>query len=118
MKVLAITNDNQLLKLLGGQLSSLGFKMDSFHDGDNIFDAIASSKPDVLLVDFILGDTNAAAICHQVTSDACLQKIPIVILSDLPDIDQLAAKLGSFSVIKKPVSALEIADELAEAVNQ
>lgn len=115
-KILAVSNDQELLKSLNEKLSESGFSMETMEASDEMLQKIKAGKPDVLLIDFLLGDANAAAVCHQVTSDPDLHDVPVIILSDLPGIDELAAKLGSFAVIKKPMSVGELTANIVAAL--
>jgi DNA-binding response OmpR family regulator len=115
-KILAISNDEELLNLLNNKLTGIGFAMETMVSGDDMLNDIKNKYPDVLVVDFILGDANAAAICHQVTSAPELHQVAVIILSDMPGIDQLAAKLGSFAVIKKPMSTPALVENILAAL--
>jgi DNA-binding response OmpR family regulator len=47
-----------------------------------------------------------------------MQNLPVIILSDLQGIDQLAAKLGIFAVIKKPMSIVELVENIVAALRE
>ncbi len=115
-RILAISNDEQLLKLLHEHLTDLRVSLETISGHEKLLSQIKDRQPDLLVIDFVLGDENAAAICHQVTSDSTLQNIPIIILSDSPGIGQLGAKLGSFSVINKPLTTTELAGKIMAAL--
>jgi DNA-binding NtrC family response regulator len=115
-RILAVSNDEQLLTLLDNKLSDLGFAMETMEAQDDLLEKIKAEKPGILLIDFLLGDENAAAVCHQVTSDPDMRDVPVIILSDFPGIDELAAKLGSFAVIKKPMDSTGLTDKIIEAL--
>jgi len=117
-KILIVSNDQPLLQKLNNQLTALGFAMDTMEAQEEMLSRIKTEKPDVLLIDFILGDANAAAVCHQVTSDPELRDLPVIILSDLQGLDQLAAKLGIFAVIKKPMSIVELVENVVAALRE
>jgi len=115
-KILAISDDQQLLQMLDERLTDLGFSMDKLNPQDDMLEMIKSYSPDVLLLDFILGDENAAAVCHQVTSGPDTHGLPVIFLSDYPGIEQLAAKTGSFAVVKKPMATPELAENVIAAI--
>ena len=117
-KILIVSNDQPLLQTLSHKLAALGFAMDTMEAQEEMLNRIKAEKPDALLIDFILGDANAAATCHQVTSDPDLRDLPVIVLSDLPGIDQLAAKLGIFAVIKKPMTIAELVENIIAALSE
>ena len=91
-KILTISTDHQLLELMESQISSLGFELDTIESGQDLLNKINAGRPDVLVVDFILGDENAAAVCHQISSGPDTHGLPIIILSDMPGIEHIAEK--------------------------
>ncbi len=117
-KILIVSNDLALLQTLDNQLTALGFTMDTMEAQEEMLNRIKAEKPNILLIDFILGDANAAAVCHQVTSDPDLHNLPVVVLSDLPGIDQLAARIGIFAVIKKPMRITELVENIIAALKE
>ena len=117
-KILIVSNDLALLQTLDNQLTALGFTMDTMKAQEEMLNRIKAEKPNILLIDFILGDANAAAVCHQVTSDPDLHNLPVVVLSDLPGIDQLAARIGIFAVIKKPMRITELVENIIAALKE
>ena len=117
-KILIVSNDQALLQTLDNQLTALGFTMDTMEAQEEMLNRIKAEKPDILLIDFILGDANAAAVCHQVTSDPDLHNLPVIVLSDLPGIDQLAARIGIFAVIKKPMRITELVGNIIAALKE
>jgi len=116
--ILAISTDAELLALLHRQLSDLGFHMTSANTREDLLAQVKIQRPDVLVLDFILGDSNAASVCHQVTSASDTCNIPVIILSDMPGIEQIGAKTGSFAVIKKPMQTVFLVENIIAALVQ
>jgi DNA-binding response OmpR family regulator len=117
-KILIVSNDQALLQTLDNQLTALGFTMYTMEAQEEMLNRIIAEKPNILLIDFILGDANAAAVCHQVTSNPDLHNLQVVVLSDLPGIDQLAARIGIFAVIKKPMRITELVENIIAALKE
>ena len=115
-RILVVSDDQPLLQLLDERLGRLGFAMSTIVAQDGILEIIKSYSPDILLLDFILGDENAAAVCHQVTSGPDTRGLPVIILSDHPGLEQLAAKTGSFAVVKKPMTTSNLAENIIMAL--
>jgi len=117
-KILIVSNDQPLLQMLDSQLTALGFAMETMEAQEEMLNSIKKERPDILLIDFILGDVNAAAMSHQVTSDPDLHNVPVIVLSDLPGIDQLAARIGIFAVIRKPMRMAELVESIIAALKE
>lgn len=117
-KILVISTDEYLLSLLRSQVMALGFEISTIDTHDHLAEQVKFEKPAVLIIDFLLGDDNAAAVCHQVTSAPETGDIPVIILSDMPGMEQTAAKAGSFAVIKKPMSVELLAENILAALHR
>lgn len=117
-KILVISADEHLLNLLRSQVAAAGFEIATIATHGHLAEQVKLEKPAVLVIDFLLGDDNAAAVCHQVTSSPDTSDIPVIILSDMPGIEQTAAKAGSFAVIKKPMSVELLAENIMAALLQ
>lgn len=115
-KILVISTDENLLSLLRSQVTALGFEISTIDTNQHLAEQVKLEKPAVLIIDFLLGDDNAAAVCHQITASPDTSDIPVVILSDMPGIEQTAAKAGSFAVIKKPMSVELLAENIMAAL--
>jgi len=117
-KILVISTDEHLLSLLKSQVNALGLVISTIDTHDHLTDQIKLEKPAVLIIDFLLGADNAAAVCHQVTASPDTGDIPVIILSDMPGMEQTAAKAGGFAVIKKPMSVESLAENIMAALLQ
>jgi DNA-binding NtrC family response regulator len=116
--VLAVSADETLLKSMRKNLSAFGFEVDTLRGAEHLFDKLHEGAVSVLVIDFILDDNNAAAICHKIKSDTTLRDLPIIILSDFKSIGPSTGKLGSFAVINKPVVISELVQSINEALEE
>ena len=114
-RITLVSTDETLSGNLERELIQHGFTVDAITDTDNLFEKIKRSNPNILLIDFILDDSNAAAVCHQLKSNPATHAVHIIVLSDSTDIEQIAAKFGSFSIIKKPVVIENLIETLKAA---
>src|SRR3954462_15076426 len=115
-RILAVSTDQQLLEMLEQELCMLGFALDKLETENDLLTRIQNDHPDVLIIDFFLGNDNAAAVCHQIKSNPDMHDLPIIILSDFPGIDQLAGKLRCFAVIKKPMTTALLTENIIAAL--
>lgn len=100
-KILAVSTDPKLLKKIEAGLAYLDFEIHQLSDPDKIFTEIETIKPDMLIVDFILSDSNGGAICHQVKCNPATHNMPVIIISEYDDIARFANKFGSNAIVKK-----------------
>jgi len=116
--ILAVSADETLLKSLRKNLAIFGFEVDTLCGAEHLFDKLHEGEVSVLVIDFILDDNNAAAICHKIKSDALIREVPIIILSDFKSIGPSTGKLGSFAVINKPIIISELVQSINEALEE
>jgi DNA-binding response OmpR family regulator len=114
-KILVVSIDEQLLMQSKGWLELKSFEVDTIADHDHLFSRIKETTAYILIIDFILEDDNAAALCHRLKSDPASKYLPIILLSEFPQMEQFAAKFGSFSMVKKPVEMQDILSAVNEA---
>jgi DNA-binding response OmpR family regulator len=112
-KVLIISDDNQLLEGLKNALFSHEFTLQALPGREGIVNELAVFKPDMVLIDFLLKDINGGSLCHQVRVHPELGNLPVILLSEYPDIERFTAKFGCNAVLRKPVMADELIDSLA-----
>ena len=107
-KILVLTTDKSLQQELKEKLDYFGFKAQTLSGFDNLFNAIHSFKPDLLLIDFILHDSNGGAICHQVKCDPETHALPVIILSEFPEFGAFSKKFGCNESVTKPIDFSEL----------
>jgi len=96
--------------LLESILSSRGdIMMDVAADGRTALIAVAKRRPDLIVLDFRLPDTDGIALCRQLRSLANVATVPVVLFTA----GQLDVKEGFVDVWTKPVDAHEVIASLA-----
>lgn len=110
--VLIISDDNETIEKLQVSLVSDDFIIHTLPDRDDIVPELVNLQPDLVLIDFLLNSVNGGTLCHQIRSSEDTQYMPIVILSDYPNIEQYTAKFGCNAIIRKPVKKHELVDTL------
>ncbi|MDD3292637.1 MAG: response regulator [Candidatus Pacebacteria bacterium] len=93
-KVLIIEDDKFLRDLLGKKLSSLGFDTVLAVDGEEGLEKIKTEKPDIVLLDLILPGINGFEVLEQAKKDPSVNEIPIIILSNLGQSEDIEKGLG------------------------
>ncbi len=88
-KLLLIEDDKFLAELLGDQFKKAGISYDLALDGeDGLLKARASSY-DLVLLDLILPGIDGYEVLRQLKADIELKKIPVLILSNLSQKDEI-----------------------------
>jgi DNA-binding response OmpR family regulator len=59
-------------------------------------------KPDLILLDEILADQRGSALCRRLKNNDTTKHIPVVLISAMPDLKNLALECGADAYIEKP----------------
>ena len=79
--VLVVDDDEQVLRLVKRVLERAGFECVVVGDGHAAHHAAVESRPDIILLDLMLGDTTGDQILLEIRSDFRTRLIPIVFLT-------------------------------------
>ena len=102
MKVLAVENNAELLKLLSHLLEKEGFEVHTATGGAEALQKFADVKPDIACLDVLLDDMSGYEICRQIRSaDADMPVLLITSKSRATDISEGMAA-GATEYIVKP----------------
>ncbi len=111
MKRVAIVDDEpDILELVSLQLKKAGFQTDSFLDGTSFLKSLDRHRPDLVVLDLMLPDTDGFEICKYLRSNKAFSSIPIIMLTAKSDeINRiLGLELGADDYITKPFSVNEL----------
>jgi DNA-binding response OmpR family regulator len=83
-KILVVDDEWSMRELLQHLLSLSGFDVVSAGDEDEFRKVLSSDKPDAIILDIMLGDTDGTELYKQLLKDGSLKNtIPVVFLSAL-----------------------------------
>lgn len=103
MKKVVIIEDNLVVRhLLSSWFADDDFEVLTFDDIENLNERMDLIKPDLIITDIMLPNTNAAGMIEYFTK----VKYPVIILSSMEeeDINYFANKIGAVAFFKKPVN--------------
>jgi diguanylate cyclase (GGDEF)-like protein len=78
---LVVDDDEQVLRLVKRVLERAGFECVAINDGSAAHDAAVEWRPDIILLDLMLGDTTGDQIMSQLREDFRTRLIPVVFLT-------------------------------------
>lgn len=96
--------------VLTSYLLQAGLTVVSAKSGEEAQDKLQSEQPDLVILDVILPGLSGFELCHNLKTNSCTQKIPIVICSTKgTDADKLwGSMLGADAYIHKPVNQQQL----------
>jgi cyclic di-GMP phosphodiesterase len=109
-RVLVVDDDRAMAALFERILTAAGFAVSIAHDAASAIAAIASSRPDVVLLDVVLPDLDGFEICRRLKNDAATRLTPIVLVTGLNDRSSRikGREAGADDFLTKPVDSEEL----------
>ena len=118
--VLVVDDDEQVLRLLRRVLERAGFECVPIGNGRSAHAAAVESRPDIILLDLMLGDTTGDQILAEIRGDFRTRLIPVVFLTvrgSLKDkVEHLLA--GADDYVTKPFIPEELVARLRAVMSR
>lgn len=104
-KILIVDDEPDVLELLAYNFQINGFDVLLAKDGEDAFQKLEATKPDVILSDIMMPNMNGVDFCRKLKEDKELKNIPVVFLSAADDdyVTLSAMSAGGEDYISKPV---------------
>ena len=80
-KILIVEDEESLLKLESILLTSRGYEVKGVADGRAALEALATMKPDLVLLDIMLPEMDGFEVCRQIKGDETTRHIPVIMLT-------------------------------------
>lgn len=116
-KILLVEDDSFLSEMYYLKLRNVGYLVETAYDGEMALEKAAKIKPDLVLLDLRLPKLSGFEVLKQIKSDKNLSHIPVIVLSNLGEKDdiQKALDLGASNyLIKAHFTPTEVLDKIVE----
>jgi len=109
-KILLIEDDTDLFSLLRYNLEKEGFSLSGQHTGKGAIELCRQQRPDLILLDIMLPDSDGLDICKGIRSHPELAHIPVIFLTArASETDRIVGlELGANDYIVKPFFVREL----------
>ena len=115
-KILVADDDSRNRKLLETLLGADGYVVTTVNSGQATLDAVASERPDLILLDLMMPGMDGFEVVRRLKNDAETRDIPIVMVTALDDsgsrLRLLAA--GVADLISKPIDRWQLKERLQQ----
>jgi two-component system, OmpR family, alkaline phosphatase synthesis response regulator PhoP len=111
-KILIVDDEPSISMLIEFNLKLAGFQVHSVFDGEAVFDALESFKPDLIVLDLMLPKLDGIQVCRRIRSRSNM--VPIIMLTALQDLSDKVAGLdnGADDYMTKPFSPQELVSRI------
>lgn len=102
-RILAVDDDKDILEVLQFILEDSGYVVETLANGQRLFEAIDSFKPDLIILDIMLGNADGRLLCDAVKANSETHDIPVILISAshvLTDVQPNSGKPDDF--VAKP----------------
>ena len=79
-KILVVDDDEDIREIIMYVLESEGYQVSGLNNGLGGLDTVEQMRPDILLLDVQLGDSDGRDICRELKETSTTQNIPIIMI--------------------------------------
>jgi DNA-binding response OmpR family regulator len=104
--VLVIDDSPTITKVVQLVLTKAGYQVQTAVDGEQGLVSVRSQRPELILLDFVMPRMNGYQFCRELTADAKLRDIPVILMSAKGDQvgERFVKVMGIVDYITKPFS--------------
>ncbi|HTD42117.1 MAG TPA: response regulator [Mucilaginibacter sp.] len=115
MRRIIVVDDNEdILEIIKLILEGYDYEVITLADGSLLVDNIKEFKPDLILLDVMLGNMDGRELCKVLRSDDETKHIPIIMVSASHNLsDRLMAMGSHIDFLAKPFDITELIDKVA-----
>jgi len=106
--VLVVDDDEGTRLVLQRALESHGYTVATARDAEHAMASIGAACPDLLLVDILMPGEDGPALCRRLRSDPATSWIPIILMTALPEDENVLQTSGADGIIHKPFKRDEL----------
>lgn len=114
--VLVVDDEFGILKLLKEVLSEAGHTVLIAANGKQALDIAAKDKPALVLSDFMMPVMDGGALLKAMAADEALAKVPVVLMSSIPETTVAERCPGYAAFVRKPFKIFDVVDLVASLV--
>ena len=109
-KILVVDDERNITAFLKSYLEDTGrFEVRTENSGNTGFETAKEFRPDLMLVDIMMGDMSGDGLADKVKNDPQLRKTPIVFLTGIvtkEEVEASGGKIAGYPYIAKPILAM------------
>ena len=118
--IYSVEDDYDIAHIINVALTKQGYQIQTFYDGMSFLTALASKKPNMILLDMMLPDISGSEIIKRIRANNYYDDVEIIIVSAnrmvMDKVDGL--DLGADDYIEKPFNILELRSRINAKVRR
>ncbi|MFI5450543.1 PleD family two-component system response regulator [Pedobacter sp. UC225_61] len=118
-KILVVDDDDEVLETIQLILEIGGYEVEPLNDAELVFDRIDEFKPDLILLDVVLGRIDGRVICSQLKSHEDTKYVPVLMMSGLYDLKEVQdMECAPDDFMSKPFKMDILLEKIEKLVNR
>jgi len=118
-RILVVDDDDDVLETIQLILEIGGYDVEPLNDAELIFERIDDFKPDLILLDVVLGKIDGRVICSQIKCHVDTNHIPILMMSGLYDLKEVQnMECAPDDFMSKPFKMDVLLEKIEKLVNK
>jgi two-component system, sensor histidine kinase and response regulator len=101
-RVVFVNDEVDLVDLCTLTLEEAGHEAYGFTDANRALEAMLQMPPDVIILDWVMRDRKADEVLRKLRREPTLSRLPVLIVSALPDGEERARLYGANAFLAKP----------------
>lgn len=121
MKILIVEDEKALADILHDEFVRAGSEVQMAYDGQEAIDILKANVPDVILLDLLLPKKDGFEVLGEMKKDERLKDVPVVILSNLAQDEDVKRGLGLGAkdyFVKTRLSLKEVVEKATKYANK
>lgn len=114
--ILVIDDNEDILFMIKAMLEMKGYKVTPKNHPENIELVIETIMPDIILMDMLLSGADGREVCKTIKMNTVISKIPVIMISALPDAGDSCIAAGANYFLGKPFEINDIFKTVATAL--
>ncbi|MDB5152957.1 MAG: response regulator transcription factor [Mucilaginibacter sp.] len=111
-RILVVDDNEDILDILKLILEGYDYEVITLADGNLLFDQIKEFKPDLILLDIMLGNIDGRELFKIVRSNKETQNMPIILVSASHNLSELFMPGSHTDFLAKPFDITELIDKV------
>jgi DNA-binding response OmpR family regulator len=117
-RILAVDDNEDILEILKLILEDYDYEVRTLADGHFLFDKIKEYKPDLILLDIMLGDMDGRELCKNIKDNKATHDIPIIMVSASHILSERFMPCDSgVDFLAKPFDIMELIDKVEHSLS-
>jgi DNA-binding response OmpR family regulator len=119
MRRIIVVDDNEdILEIIKLILEGYDYEVATLADGSLLFEKIHEFKPDLILLDIMLGNMDGRELCKAMREDDETKDIPVIFVSASHSISERFIAMGSnVDFLAKPFDINDLIDKVAMSLS-